>query len=240
MDSLTPVDCSDIARKVVVVYSLPRLMPTDIAFCGISIASQLGIHFIKRHGVFFGQSLTAGMKRAADKGAEYVLTVDYDTPHTAEDVLYLYALMKLHPEAGAICPLQMKRESTELLVSIRNPDGSLSKTIKGEHFRPELARVTAAHFGLTFIRVASLLKVAKPWFHSVPDENGEWGANHVDEDINFWHRFEAAGQSLFVATRCVVGHMQWMVVTPGKQFEPVYQTVDDWESNGIPLESRRK
>jgi hypothetical protein len=36
-----------------------------------------------------------------------------------------------------------------------------------------------------------------------------------------------------------VGHMQEVVTWPGKDLQPVHQTVGDYESGGIPAEVRR-
>lgn len=228
------IDTSDIAQKVIAVFSLPRLMPTEIAFNAVEVASELGMRIRRRTGVFWGQSLTDAMNIVRDAGAEFILTIDYDTPHTPNDIRRIYALMLAYPRADAICGFQMRRNSNQILAAKREADGTLPATVPGYTFSQELVRIVSGHFGLTMIRTSSLDLIPKPWFHSVPDDKGEWGEGHIDEDMNFWRKFEAVGCSLFLAPRVPVAHMEWVRTWVGGDLKPLYQSEEDFEKYGVP------
>lgn len=228
------IEIAELQRKLIAVYSLPRLMPTDVAFDTIRAVGKLGIRIIQRGGVFWGQALTRACQQAMTDGAEGILTIDYDTPHEVEDILKLYAMFKARPDADAICALQMRRGSLETLIAARDESGAMMETLPGEMFTEQLVKVASGNFGLTIIRASSLASLPKPWFMPVPDENGEWGDNRTDEDVNFWRKWEAAGKTLYCAQEIVASHMEWVRTWPGKDLRPVYQTQADYEKNGKP------
>ena len=74
-------------------------------------------------------------------------------------------------------------------------------------------RVTTAHFGLTAIRLKSLEKMPKPWFHCTPGKDGEWedDSGKIDDDIYFWQRFGEAGNVVAVDPGVRIGHMEEMI-----------------------------
>lgn len=228
------IEIAELQKKLIAVYSLPRLMPTDVAFDTINAVYRLGIRTIKRGGMFWGQALTRACQQAMIEGAEAILTIDYDTPHEVQDILTLYAMLKSRPDADAICALQMRRESMETLICARDEDGNLSQTLDGKMFAEQLVRVASGNFGLTIIRASSLASLPKPWFIPVPDDAGEWGDDRTDEDVNFWRKWEAAGKTLFCAQDVVVAHMEWVRTWPGKDLRPVYQPQTDYETNRKP------
>jgi hypothetical protein len=233
------VDFSDIGRKVIGVFSLPRLMPTEIAFNAIEVAGILGIKMRRNTSAYWSESLTGCMEEARDAGAEFVLTVDYDTPHRVEDVARLYALMRSYDRADAIAALQVRRNCNEVLAAVRDPvTGTLPNVVPGHMFSDELVRVVSAHFGLTLIRVDALRRMPKPWFYAKPDKNGEWHDGHVPADMNFWRMFESVGNSLFIAMKVPVAHMEWVRTWPGPDFKARYQSEADFAANGIPEEIR--
>ena len=228
------IEVAELKRELIAVYSIPRLAPTEVLLDTVKAVGQLGIRVIPRGGVFWGQSLTRAMKAAIVQGASAILTIDYDTPHEVEDVLKIYAMLKARPDVDAICALQMKRNSREALICARDDAGELSPTLPSEIFNEQLVRVASGNFGLTLIRASSLATLPKPWFMPVPDENDEWEEGHVDEDVNFWRKWEAAGKTLYCAQDVVVAHLEWIRTWPGRHLQPVYQSNADYEANGKP------
>jgi hypothetical protein len=228
------VEIAELRRELIAVYSIPRLAPTEVLLDTVKAVGKLGIRVIPRGGVFWGQALTRACQQAIDEGASAILTIDYDTPHEVEDILKLYAMLKARPDADAICALQMRRNSRETLISARGANGEMSPTLSGTMFADQLVRVAGGNFGLTIIRASSLARLPKPWFIPIPDKNGEWGDGHVDEDVNFWRKWEAAGFTLFCAQDVAVAHMEWMRTWPGRHLQPIYQSMADYEMNGKP------
>jgi hypothetical protein len=96
--------------------------------------------------------------------------------------------------------------------------------------------VSTAHFGLTLIRTEAIKKMSKPWFHSVPSPEGDWNEGHVDDDIQFWRNFEAAGNSLHLANHVAIGHAELMVRWPDINLNVHYQSMTDYQQNGVPDE----
>jgi hypothetical protein len=68
----------------------------------------------------------------------------------------------------------------------------------------------------------------------VPSPQGDWGEGHVDEDIQFWRLWEAAGFTLHLANRVPIGHAELMVRWPDINLEAGYQSVTDWQNEGRP------
>lgn len=234
------IDLSDISKQLCACISFPRLMPTEICLNMASAARQLGLRIIDRPGLFYGKSLTFALKGAIGAGAEYALTIDYDTPHQRDDIIRLYGIMKLNPEIDAVCSLQMRRDSKQTLISFRDPEtGQIAETFNGAAFTGNTVKVAAGNFGLTIIRLSSLAKLPKPWFIAVPDEDGEWGENSIDEDVNFWRGWERAGLTLHCAHVIPVAHMEMGLTWPGLDFRPVYQSMEDFRKNGMPASVRR-
>ena len=67
---------------------------------------------------------------AAEDGAEWILTVDYDTVFTPDTLRHLLTLMAEHPEADAIAPIQIRREEDYALVTIEDESGRRVNTVR--------------------------------------------------------------------------------------------------------------
>jgi len=231
------------------VMTLPRLGFTDNLFCASESLSPLGIRLMRSCGVFWGQCLTDMIEQAIDAGFEYVLTLDYDTVFSAADVRELYRLMEQHPEADAICALQMKRSCTTPLFTVTSKSGEGITELDAAEMEQELLEVTTAHFGLTVLRCSAFADIERPWFGARPDQNGRWcgpvlvdgklAGGKLDADIAFWARFRDAGKRLFQANRVSIGHLQLMVTWPGVDLTPVYQHVYDYNQHGKMKEGIR-
>lgn len=221
------------------VMSMPRLCFADTMFCAMRALRPLGITLEKRGGVFWDKAMARAFEdRLADPACRYILTLDYDTVFTTEDVIELARLLETRPEIDAVCAMQARRESLEspLLTVGQHAHSTAPREvcISVEDLAAEAMRVATGHFGLTLLRTSALAKVERPWFHAIADEAGQWGETALDSDIAFWHRWSAAGNTLYTANRVAVGHLQMMVSWPGRNLLAVHQHVSEWEESGKP------
>ena len=159
---------------------------------------------------------------------EYLLTIDYDTFFTKEDLEHLFSLA-LAFQCDAITGLQTKREDGRPMLTLK---GTLGNVEAGEKtslplswFSEPVQEVDSAHFGCTIISTAALKRTPKPWFYSKPDPNGGWSDGRLDADIYAWKNFrEGGGNRLYVSPRVVLGHGEYVVTWPGKDLgQPVFQ-----------------
>lgn len=220
--------------KIHALASMPRLAFADNMFCALQALTPLHIPFQYVSGAFWGQCLERGMQNCIRDGAEWILTLDYDTVFTVDDLQALIALMAEHPEADAIAPLQARREEDVSLLRVEDESGNVRRIIFQRELDAPLLKVTTAHFGLTLFRVESLLRMRHPWFLAQPNAAGEWGEGRVDDDIYFWNKWKATGNTLFLATQVRVGHLQLMASWPDEKFRPQHQYISDYHKNGAP------
>lgn len=231
---LQPVPAADLTIRA--VMSVPRLGFDANFACAHAALPELGIKLYKFTGAFWEQCIERGFEDAIAAGVDAVLAIDYDTLYTAADVAALKLLLREHPEADAVAPLQSARWRPEPLLTFdKLPVGVKSHDrIPPGVFVGPLTELRSAHFGCTLIRTAALKKMKKPWFWSQPDPNGAWGDARRDADCTFWDRFREAGCRVFSANRIAVGHMELMALWPGPDFAVVSQPVSDFMANGKP------
>jgi hypothetical protein len=221
--------------KVAAVMSTPRLGFTDNFFCVSQALAPHRISPIKVTGAFWGQCLQRAMEGVVDTH-DVILTFDYDTIFTAKTIEALLALM-MHSGVDAIAPLQTKREANAVMFCPKGHTPEEKLSVDDDWFSKPVQHVRTAHFGATFLRTAALKKVKKPWFLAQANEAGDFGAGHVDEDIAFWHAWEAAGNTLGVATHVSVGHAELMITWPSRSVEggKIHQhTTDYWNNSQSP------
>lgn len=223
-------------ENVRAVYSTPRFGP--LLHCRCIERAMMALHIEAKgaQSCFWHQMLSLLMEDAiADPACEFVLTMDYDTVFSADDVKELYRLMQACPEADAVFPLQSKRGCEQLLFNVCGPDGKPKRVILADLGR-NLLPADTGHFGLTLIRAESLRKFPRPWMLPQPNDDGLWSHGQIDADITFWLRWKEAGGKFFLAPRVVVGHLEEMVKWPGVDLRPIYQATKDYEAIGIPAE----
>jgi predicted SAM-dependent methyltransferase len=221
-------------KGVHAVMSVPRLCFADQVACVIATVDKLKIPTRLRQGVFWGQTLTAAIEQAIQDGAEYILTIDYDSVFTPDDVRELYRLMQTNPEADAIFAMQVGRDRDSILLTIRKSATKNASGIERQKMAADLLPASTGHFGLTLIRVSSLQKMPKPWFLHHPDPQNGWGDGRVDEDIHFWRQAECSGWKVFQANRVVIGHGQFLISWPDQNLQPVHQYAGDYRMSGAP------
>jgi hypothetical protein len=227
------------AISVSAVMSVPRLGFMDNMFAAIEALPALKVGLRRVTGAYWGQCLERAMEEAIrDDAPDAVLTLDYDSVFTKRDVAMLMQLMCCHPEADAIAAVQAGRGTMNgRLFTIRGESGSNVTAVPSDIFADDLAPVSTAHFGLTLIRTEKLKAMAKPWFIDVPAPDGSWNEGRTDADVAFWRSWEAAGNSLHLANRVPIGHLEMMVLWPaalGDDTAPLPQPVADWRATGKP------
>lgn len=222
--------------KIAAICSMPRLGFNDFWGVMLDKVRPRGIQFYRSIGVFWGKKLTQGINDilARDK-PDWILTLDYDTVFTGEQLDHLIDLIQRYPQIDALAPIQASRHHKHPMLTVATEDGEKNRAAIGrETLDGELLAVRTAHFGCTLLRVEKLLKLPKPWFKSEPDENGEWGDGSIDDDIWFWHQWRKAGFNLHTACRVPVGHVDIAVRWPDINLESIWQTPRDFLREGPP------
>ena len=216
--------------------SVPRLGFMDNFFCAFEALPKLNIRIRRFTGAYWGQCIERGIEAAlAEDDCDAILTTDYDSVYTAHDVAMLMQLLQVHPEADAIAAVQAGRGFNRALVTIEG-DGKQQGEIMvpRETFRGDLMKCKTAHFGLTLFRASAFAKVPKPWFLDVPDPQGGWNDGKIDADVDFWNKWGEAGNSLYLANRVAIGHLELSVMWPGEDLRPIHQPIKDYRDSGKP------
>lgn len=223
--------------KISAAMSVPRLGFMDNFFFAFEAFVPLKIKLRRMGGAFWGQALTRCLEKILEEDQpDAIITLDYDTCFGIKDVAQLIQLAMVHPEAHAIAPIQSSRHVEQALFTIKGEDGKNEKRVLVETLLGDLRKVDTAHFGLTLLRSDNLRALPRPWFHATPDADGRWdGPEKVDDDINFWNGWIAAGNSLYLANRIVVGHAELMVRYPGPDLQARYQPIREFvEKRRLP------
>lgn len=226
------------AIGVTAVMSVPRLGFMDNFFCAFEALPKLNIRIRRFTGAYWGQCIERGLDAAlTEDDCDAILTTDYDSVYTAHDVALLMQLMQVHPEADAIAAVQAGRGFNRALVTIEG-DGHQHGEIMvpRDTFRGDLMKCKTAHFGLTLFRSSAFAKVPKPWFLDVPDPQGGWNDGKIDADVDFWNKWGAAGNSLYLANRVAIGHLELSVMWPGEDLRPIHQPIKEFRDGGKPKE----
>lgn len=220
--------------KVVAVMSVPRLGFMDNFFSAVELLARLRIPIRKTQGAFWGQCLTRSIEEAIAEGAEWILTLDYDSVFMADVVVDLLATVLANPNVDALVPLEMSRISGVPLMTVPGPDGNPIKEISREAMDETLLPIFTGHFGCTLIKASAVTRMTKPWFLGVPDAESRWGDGRTDEDIHFWRQWKASGNTVFCAPRCVIGHAELYIIWPNRNLENILQHSRDYWKEGSP------
>lgn len=183
---------------------------------------HLKMDFTCTQGVFWGQCMQRMFQDAVDKNLDWILSVDSDSLFTAEQVRHLMDVFHAHPEIDALCALQCRRGAPYPLLTIGKQEDAVQE-INGLPFK-----VTTAHFGLTLFRVDKLRTVKKPWFFGQPEDSGNWGDDRLDDDIWFWHQWRLAGNNIYCAPSCSIGHLEETVAVFDDQCQPKHIYLHEW------------
>jgi predicted SAM-dependent methyltransferase len=235
-----PLSADQKPRNTVAILSAPRYAPVLHMRCAVAGFGPLAIPYEIGQGAYWHQVLTGQMEAAiANPAVEHVITCDYDTVFTQDDVKELWRLSNAMSDADAICPLQCQRGSEYVLVGRQDEDGNPVTKIPIAEWARVVTPVTTGHFGLTIFKAEALRKAKRPWFMPKPGPDGRWDDGKIDADINFWHNWRASGLKLYLAHRVLVGHIEECVKWPGRDYKPVFQEFPDFVERGIPAEVKR-
>lgn len=213
-----------VKMKIAAIASIPRLGFQAHFGCMHTALGALGIPIHWGTGAFYGQTMQRIMEKVLtlDSPPDALLTLDYDTLFSQRHVDQLIYDFVNHPEIHALAALQVKRQSNLALLHTGRPDGQA-------HVKDGFAVCKSAHFGLTLIRADRVRALPKPWFAAQANEAGEWSDGRVDEDIWFWRRWEAAGNTLAVDCNVRVGHVEEMTRVMNNDYEVEVITVAEWK-----------
>lgn len=228
---LVTVGQTQVDISVEAVLSVPRLGFNDNFFTWAQALMPLGIRPTKTTGAFWDQCMERVFESFIDK-CQYLLTIDYDTFFTKEDVETLFAIAMTF-QCDALTGFQVKREDGRPMLTLKgtleNPPASGQTNLPMSWFSEPVQEVDSAHFGLTVISTAALKRTKKPWFWSKPGPDNSWNDGRLDADIYAWKNFRDSGNRVWVTPRVTLGHGEYMVTWPGKDFsKPVYQYATDF------------
>ena len=180
-------------------------------------------------GAFWGHSLQCLLEdRIADDPNAWVLTLDYDTVFTSHHVDALIRRMLVHPEIDALAALQLRRGSSH------QPLVSLGPGVSEVEIVGQPVEAHWIHFGLTILRLNRLKDIPKPWFQDVPNKDGSWRGDRIDDDIYFWRKWKEHGNTCYIDPEVRVGHLQVLVSEFDEDFQPKHWHMHDWrEKHGV-------
>jgi len=223
---IVKVGGTEVDIRVEAILSMPRLSFTANHFAWAQALMPLGIRPTMGTGAFWDQVNTRVMEQFIDK-AEYLLTIDYDTFFTKEDIEHLFALAMTF-QCDAITGLQTKREDGRPMLTLKgmldNPPEGGKTQVEKSWFAEPVQEVDSAHFGLTVISTAALKRAKKPWFWTKPGPDDSWNEGRTDADIWFWRNWRDSGNKVYITPRVVLGHGEYVVTWPGQELgSPVFQ-----------------
>ena len=222
------------------VLSAPRFGPTSHMRYAFRAFTQAKVPYQIGGGAYWHQVLSQVLEEQILHGSKYIITCDFDTIFTPQDVMELYRLMESVPDADAICALQSKRgDDGVALFGMKDDDGNMITSMPAYNMDRNVLPISTGHFGLTIFRAEKLDAMPRPWMNSTPNDDGVWSDGKVDADIQFWHNWKKHGNALYLAPQVIVGHLQEMVTWPKHDMTPLFQTTSDYESNGTPQEVLR-
>jgi len=229
-------------RDVLGIESVPRFGPTMHMRSVVFAMQELHLRYTVGQGAYWHQVLTTMLEDGIEAHTEehpvnWLLTFDYDTIFDSQSLLELYRCAHLRADIDAITCLQMKRHEDAALFCTAGRE-----FISINELHRNLLEITSAHFGMTLIKVESLKRMPKPWFQATPDPNGSWRDGKIDADVHFWQKWRECGNTLYLAPRVHVGHLQEMVCWPRYvqanpetfELQTHYQSHGDFETNGSP------
>lgn len=219
--------------RVKAIMSTPRLGFNDMWMSALLALPKMNIDLTKVTGAFWDQCLTSAMDEvmAEDPSVDYLLAIDYDSVFHAGHVARLVETVCCFEGVDALAPMQSSRHNSGMLFGLQNKYRAEGPAdIDRTELEQDLFPARNAHFGLTLISTEKLRSLPRPWMFTTTDKDGKYGDGHVDPDIQFWRNWELAGNTLFLAPRVTIGHIEVMVRWPDINMQPCWQSAKDWET----------
>jgi predicted SAM-dependent methyltransferase len=236
LQAFKPTATELVPGTVVGILSAPRY-GSVMHFKHVGFAlGALRIPYHMGQGAYWHQVLSEELEALLETGAEYILTVDYDSVFGRDEVAELCRLARSCEDADAICTLEMKRGCKHALFGMVGVDGKPRSDARAADFDRHLTSIVSGHFGLTIFKAASLKVFPRPWFASEPDHEGRWREGSLHPDIWFWKSWIKHGNKVYLANRIPIGHMEEAIRWPSPTLTPIYQSPGDYNEHGIPAE----
>lgn len=217
--------------NIIAMMSVPRVGWIETFNCLNKAAFDLGFPLYTMQGVFWGHCMEKGMEDIIKKKQyKYILTVDYDSVFDSDDIRKLYNIIDADPTMDAICPYQVMRERNILIKT--DDEEEVAATKKDGVFD-----VQTGHFGLSLVRISSLIGIPRPLFHSIPDNNGGWSELSVCDDIYFWNQFRQYSRRVCMTEDVRIGHLQLLITWPMIK-GAMHQYVRAYHAHGRPEETK--
>jgi len=235
--------------------SLPRYGANTARGLIERACSSFGIPLNAVTGAYWGQILQNAIELFEDE-VDWVLTFDYDTCTTPQQLSEFFHTFGSHPEIDAMASLQCRRNQQTPLLSIQGETRA-----EVDIANPQPLQVSTANFGMTLLRMENLRKVPKPWFWSIPSLKGGWnerreskgdvhpavaavwrllpeicgdGDLNIDADIWFWRVWCEAGNTVYVDPKTRVGHAEEVVTEYDEAMEPQILYAHQWRERHLP------
>lgn len=235
--------------------SAPRIEFSGVRACLASARYGPGLHHkciydalyplkIPMHmsvGCFWNQHLSESIEgEIAHEDCRYILTLDFDTIFSAAEVVELYRILETHPHIDALVSCQSKRGGADAALFTMSADAPtlVEGEVDARIFDRLTVPIATGHFGLTMFRADKLRALPRPWMQAQPNADGRWGDGRIDADIAFWLNWKAAGNTVHLANRVGVGHIEDVVMWPSQDFTPHFQRPADYMTTGKPAEAR--
>jgi hypothetical protein len=215
--------------KLVGIASVPRFGPTMHSMVCAQALASAGIPVHYSNSPFWSHGMDELLTFALNSGADYVMTIDYDSMFAKTHVDHMLSTISHNPDIDAVCPLQAKRFTNAVMgMGVEGAEIDSRGLLKAE----------SAHFGLTVFSIAALGRTPRPWFHSRPAFNGTWkGEGKIDDDMFFWAQWKNGGNNVYIDHRISIGHMEELVSVVDMNGECVRIPVDDfWRMYNVPEE----
>jgi FkbM family methyltransferase len=209
--------------KVYAAMSSPRLGFQAVGDCIYAGLGRFNIPLGRNEGAFWHHGLQLSIEEGLRLGADFILTLDYDTVFEPTDIAKLVNFLLENPTIGAAVPLQQRREGGNLLAT----------TGDEVNFSDYAVPIAMGHFGLTLFRREVFEKLSKPWFYEQPDPNGSWGSYRVDADMGFWHKCQEAEIWVYLCLDVVVGHLELVATYPDQDLKTKYCNLATLRSRGF-------
>lgn len=190
--------------RIVSIMSVPRVGWNEHWGCHWAAIQPFGFHNRIGYGCWWDHTMSNLMEDEIGAGADWILTLDYDSMFTVEHVNDMLHRFGQNPHMDALAALQPKRDDGEVLTTF---DGSPNVASSGE-----AVRAATAHFGMTLFRADAIKRMPKPWFLHTPDKDGSYRTlGRIDPDMYFWRKWRECGNTLYVDPFVRIGHLELRV-----------------------------
>lgn len=231
--------------RIKAITSVPRLGWLDHFQCISLVLQARGIPLSFFKGAYWEMGMQRALAACIGNGCEAILTMDYDTLFTTDDINTLFKWFLQHPECDAICGIQPRRGSGTPLMTVRNDEGAFIHKIEWDG----PAKAYTAHFGLTLFRASAFEGLPLPWLWSLPSgckeitlpngnraielspDGGSWddkGCLHAD--MYFWTQWAKHGRSLYVHPDVRIGHLEVRCSKFDDDMELKHMSIEDWRN----------